>query len=170
MARALKPVLLALAAALTVALAWRTLKQKHGPPASAKPAAQATASIGALQGTGIRADGYYICERGNLRYLMRFFPEGNVVTINGMKDMEAELPKFLTPSTKGNPAMGLHNSAYTVQGDSVRFVTRPERGEISYRGKAESPELLRMHRHSHITGVDYDMDYRFRPDASSQDR
>lgn len=167
MARTLKTVLLAVIALLLCALAYRTItRPEPARPAGSENGAQPPVEEeGPFKGLGLRYDGHYICERGNLRYLLRFFPGGRVVTVNGTKEVETTLPKFLTRDTQGNPAMGLYNVIADVRGDSIFFITRPEKGEISYRGKLMNDSTVHFFRHSHITGKDFDFDYRFRSDA-----
>ncbi len=120
---------------------------------------------GPFAGLGLRYDGHYRDARGEVLYLIRFFPEGRAVLVNGIKDVEADLPKFLIRETQGNPSMGLYNVMVDVRKDSMFFVTRPEKGEISYRGKVADASLVRFHRHSHITGKDNEMEYIFYPDS-----
>lgn len=169
MARTIKNILLLVAAALAAVIAVRMLL-RHAPPAAEQPPAPAEVpqAPGPFDGLGIRFDGHYLCERGSLRYLIRFFPEGRVVLINGAKEMEEELPKFLIRETKGDPAHGLHNVMATVRGDSIFFVTKPLRGEISYRGRAEGADRVHFIRHSHINGAVFDMEYRFVPASGQQ--
>lgn len=114
---------------------------------------------------GLRFDGYYQESLGDLRYAMRFFPEGRIVLVNGTKDIEADLPKFLVRETQGNPSMGLYNVMPEVRSDSIFFNTFPEKGEISYRGKVMSGSLVRFNRYSHINGVSQDKEYIFHPDT-----
>ncbi len=120
---------------------------------------------GPFAGLGLRYDGYYRDSRGQVIYLIRFFPEGRAVLINGTKEVEQDLPKFLVRETQGNPSMGLYNVQVAVQGDSLHFMTRPEKGEISYRGKVMNASLVRFHRYSHINGSSHDMEYIFYPDS-----
>lgn len=122
---------------------------------------------GPFAGLGLRYDGYYRDSRGQVIYLIRFFPEGRAVLINGTKEVEQDLPKFLVRETKGNPSMGLYNVKVDVRGDSLHFMTRPEKGEISYRGKVMNASLVRLHRYSHINGSSHDMEYIFYPDSSA---
>lgn len=159
----LKTLMLALVAVLAVIVAGKKafdLARADGP-ADVPSDLQAPVLPGPFDGLGIRFDGHYRCERGSLRYLIRFFPEGRVVLVNGTKDVEATLPDFLIPETKGNPNIGLHNVMASVKGDSIFFVTTAMRGEISYRGKATASDRVRFFRHSHITGADFDMEYLF---------
>lgn len=128
--------------------------------------AAAPADKGPFAGLGLRTDGYYRDARGEVLYLIRFFPEGRAVLINGTKDVEADLPKYLLRETQGNPAMGLYNVKVDVRADSMFFMTRPEKGEISYRGKVMNASMVRFHRHSHITGKDQNMEYIFYPDPA----
>lgn len=169
MARTLKTALLAIVALLAVFVAVRMLMHRGAAskPEGKEAAQEAYQGPGPFDGTGVRFDGHYLCERGNLRYLIRFFPEGRVVLVNGTKEVEATLPAFLIRETKGDPSIGLHNVMATARGDSIFFVTKPLRGEISYRGRVVAPSLVRFFRHSHITGVDSEMEYRFVQDSAS---
>lgn len=163
MNRSIKTVLIIIVAALAVFVAARMIMQRmHAPSAPAAGGAQdQVTGPGPFDGLGVRYDGHYRCERGSLRYLLRFFPEGRVVLVNGTKDVEATLPDFLIRETKGDPSIGLHNVMATVKGDSIFFVTKPLRGEISYRGKVTANDRVHFFRHSHITGADFDMEYTF---------
>ena len=122
--------------------------------------------IGPFQDLPLRYDGYYRNDVGQVIYLIRFFPEGRVVLINGTKEVEAELPKFLVRETHDNPGMGLYNVMVDVRGDSLFFMTRPEKGEISYSGSVVDGSLVRFLRHSHITGSKQVMEYIFYPDPT----
>lgn len=165
MARHLKTVLIALIAALAVLVAVRMLLRKPGP--EGQPQQQEAPPPGPFDGLGIRFDGHYRHNAGQLRYLLRFYPEGRVVSINGAKQMENTLHKFLSRDTQGNPDMGLHNVMATVRGDSIFFTTYPRRGEISHRGRVTSDSTVRFVRHSHITGKDFDFTYVFMSDADA---
>lgn len=138
-----------------------------GPATLAPPVAGEQTIIGPLADTGLRFDGYYRNQLGDLIYLLRFFPEGRVVTVNGTTQVEKDLPAFLVRETKGNPGLGLHNVPVTVLGDSLIFITRPEKGEIEYRGAVVSSSMVRFLRHSHITGTKQLMEYVFYPDGST---
>jgi hypothetical protein len=116
----------------------------------------------------IRYDGHYREQRNEAVYLMRFFPEGRIVMINGTADVDSTLADFLVRDTKGNPAIGLYNVMPRVVGDSIFFTTRPEKGEIDYAGAFVGKELVRFKRHSHITGARQLMEYEFRADEASK--
>lgn len=120
--------------------------------------------IGPFQDLALRFDGYYRYDVGQVIYLIRFFPEGRAVLINGTKDVEADLPKFLVRETQGNPGMGLYNVMPEVRGDSLFFTTHPEKGEIDYSGNVVDGSLIRFLRWSHITGSRQVMEYIFYPD------
>ncbi|MBK9177303.1 MAG: hypothetical protein IPM46_13415 [Flavobacteriales bacterium] len=164
MTRTLKTLLLALIAALALYVAYGMWK-KSGPSTD-KPSTDANGLVSPspFEGMGIRYDGHYRHEAGGLRYLLRFYPEGRVVTVNGTKEVEATLPKFLTRDTQGNPSMGLYNVPVEVRSDSLFFITRPMKGEISYRGKVTSDRTVRFIRYSHINGKTFDFVYTFRSD------
>lgn len=164
MTRSLKTILIVLIAALALFVAYGMWK-KTGTGADRPPVGADGITVPSpFDGMGIRYDGHYRHEEGGLRYLLRFFPEGRVVTVNGTKDVEASLPKFLTRDTQGNPSMGLYNVPVQVKGDSLFFVTRPMKGEISYRGKVTSDRTVRFIRYSHINGKTFDFTYAFRSD------
>lgn len=159
----IKNILVAIIAVLAIALIAKSLL---GPKAPAADTPTALTTKGALEGTGLRFDGYYVHRVGDLFYLIRFFPEGRVVTVNGTKEVQKDLPAYLVRETRGNPGLGLHNVPVTVKDDSLLFVTRPEKGEIEYRGAVVSGSMVRFIRHSHITGTRQLMEYIFHLDGS----
>lgn len=113
---------------------------------------------------GIRFDGYYKEERGGVIYLIRFFPNGNAVLINGLPETGNELPSYLTQDAIGDPGMGWYNVPITVREDSIFFKTYPFKGEISYRGNVPGTSTVRLLRHSHINGERTIKEYVFQPD------
>ncbi len=113
-----------------------------------------------------RYDGIYRSENGGVVYMLRLFPEGRAVLINGLPQGESELPAMLTRDAEGDPSKGWYNVAVDVEGDSLFFVTTPRRGEISYRGIVTPEGDLSLLRHSHITGKRQVMLYRYLPDGS----
>lgn len=162
----IKNALLIVIAALVVLLAWKQLVKEAPGTRPALQAGEQTA-IGPLTGMNIRFDGYYRTQLGDLIYLLRFFPEGRVVTVNGTVQVEKDLPAFLVRETKGNPSLGLHNVPVSKYGDSLVFITHPEKGEIEYRGVVVSSSMVRFLRHSHITGTKQLMEYVFYPDGAA---
>lgn len=169
MQRTIQTILLVVIMAIAAVIAWNKWKPKSKGPVAIAEAGKGPEFTGPspFDGLGMRYDGHYRCVRGNIRYLIRFYPEGRAVLVNGTKDVEAQLPGFLTRETQGNPSMGLYNVMVDVRDDSLFFTTRPMKGEISYKGRLMEPQTLRMHRHSHITGVDYDMTYVFVQDSTA---
>lgn len=169
MARTVKNILLALIALLAVLVAYRVItapKNVEDPVLPAPP--EKTPEFegpGPFDDIGVRFDGHYRCERGSLRYLLRFYPEGRVVLITGTQEVESTLPKFLTRDTQGNTRMGLHNVMATTRNDSIFFVTHPDRGDIEYKGAITGEGMMRFLRHSHINGTDVVLNYLFRSDA-----
>jgi hypothetical protein len=162
----LKTLLLALIAMALVALFVVRINKGAAPSEPSHPVALDGPSP--FEGLPIRYDGHYREQRSEALYLMRFFPEGRIVMINGTADVDSILHKFLVPETKGDPALGLYNVMPRVVGDSIFFTTRPEKGEIDYAGAFEGNELVRFKRYSHITGVRQLMEYEFRADGASQ--
>lgn len=148
------------AAALIATLGACTDPGKDNGARSAVPAPV----MDPFHGLPLHYDGYYRYDIGEVIYLIRFFPEGRAVLINGTKDVEADLPKFLVRNTKGSATMGLYNVAPQVRGDSLFFTTYPENGEIDYRGNVVDGSLVRLYRYSHITGSKQMMEYIFYPD------
>ena len=164
MNNSIKTVLIDIIAALAVALIGKGLVD--GDHATATSNTKTVTAKGPLEGTGLRFDGHYRNQIGDLIYLIKFFPEGRVVTVNGTKEVEKDLPAYLVRETRGNPGLGLHNVPVKVAGDSLIFVTRPEKGEIEYRGAVVSGSMVRFVRHSHITGTRQLMEYVFQPDGA----
>lgn len=156
----LKPFLIVVIALLAMALIVRGLMQQE--PVGTAPV---VVTPEPFKGMPIQFNGYYRDQRNEAIYLIRFFPEGRVVLINGTTEVEKDLPAFLIRETKGNPAIGLHNVMTQVKGDSIFFTTRPEKGEIDYSGKVMSGSLVRFNRYSHITGARQVMEYIFHPDS-----
>ena len=115
-----------------------------------------------LPNTSVRTDGYYREDVGGLVYMIRFFPEGNAVLINGSAQVADSLPPLLTPNAIGNSAMGWYNVPVTYEQDSLFLVTRPERGNIDYRGNVTNDSTLRFERYSHINGDRRIKEYIFR--------
>ena len=88
-----------------------------------------------------------------------------MVSVNGTTQVEKDLPQYLIRETKGNPTIGLVQcSDDRVEGDSSVYTTRPEKGEIEYRGNVVNGSMVRFLRHSHITGTKQVMEYIFYPD------
>ena len=169
MNRSIKILLLVVIATLACCLAWQNLKDPAKRNATITSSSTETPPEdlpGPFTGLGLRFDGHYRYDIGDVRYLVRFFPEGRVVLINGTKEVENTLADFLTRETKGNPSMGLYNVMADVRGDSIFFLTRPEKGEISYRGKVQDASTVHFIRHSHITGKVFDFEYLFHPDKA----
>lgn len=164
MTNTIKTLLIALIGMLAIALIVSRLR--GSTPSSTEVVKAAPVVEGPFTGMPLRFDGYYRNKLGGLLYLMRFFPEGRVVTVNGAEAVEKDLPKYLVRETQGNPGLGLYNVRVNVVGDSLVFITRPEKGEIEYRGAVASGSMLRFTRHSHITGTKQLMEYIFYPDST----
>jgi hypothetical protein len=169
MTRTIRTVLIVLIVALGALLGAKQLHLLPGGSAvePAEPGATAPAEVinGPLSGLPIRFDGHYRTESGDVIRLMRYFPEGRVVLINGTRELEADLHKFLIRETKGDPSIGLHNVPVAVNGDSLFFVIHPEKGDIDFRGRVSSGSSLSFERYSHINGHRERMEYIFQPDS-----
>jgi hypothetical protein len=118
--------------------------------------------------TGVRFDGYYMEQRGDLLYLVRFFPEGKAVLVNGTKDLRDQLPPLLVADAAGDPSMGYYNVPVEVRNDSMFFTTHPEKGTIDYSGAVVNDDRVRFLRHSNINNTDQVKEYLFHPDPSQQ--
>jgi hypothetical protein len=161
----MKNVLIALCAVLFLAACGT----KNGDEPQTIPADRLTQNEApnAFHGLGIRYDGYYKEEDRGVIYLIRFFPQGNAVLINGTPDMAHVLPGQLTADALGDPVVGWYNVPVTVREDSIFFRTYPEKGEISYRGNVPSTSMVRLLRHSHINGSRTIKEYLFQPDKKT---
>jgi hypothetical protein len=169
MTRTIKTVLIVLIVALGALLGAKQLHLLPGGsvehPAEGGTTPSTALPTGPLAGLPIRFDGHYRTESGDVIRLMRYFPEGRVVLINGTRELEADLHKFLIRETKGDPGIGLHNVPVEVKGDSLLFVIHPEKGDIDFRGKVSSGSSLSFERYSHINGHRERLEYIFQPDS-----
>jgi hypothetical protein len=129
---------------------------------------EAVEDKGPFVGLGLRYDGYYMEDVGGILYLIRFFPEGRAVLVNGTTDLQSQLPPLLVRTAKGDPAMGYYNVAVRVDADSLFFTTKPEKGTIDYRGVVVDDSRVRFLRHSHINGTEQLKEYVFQPDTLKQ--
>lgn len=116
--------------------------------------------------SGLRFDGYYVEQRGNLLYFLRFFPEGKAVLVNGTDDLREQLPPLLIPSATGDPTMGYYNVAVELRNDSLFFTTTPEKGTIDYMGNVVDNTTVRFLRRSNINGSEQVKVYLFVEDPS----
>jgi len=135
-------------------------------PASPPPQESAVLPEGMLAGSGLRFDGYYMEQRGKLLYLVRFFPEGKAVLVNGTDDLIGELPALLVRDAKGDPTMGYYNVPVQLRNDSLFFTTTPEKGTIDYSGIVVDKERVRFLRKSNINGSEQVKEYLFTQDPS----
>lgn len=117
---------------------------------------------------GLRFDGYYMEQRGSLLYLLRFFPEGRAVLVNGTDDLLEELPTLLVANAKGDPTMGYYNVPVKIRNDSLFFTTTPEKGTIDYLGAVMDDMRVRFLRKSNINGTEQVKEYLFIEDPLEQ--
>jgi hypothetical protein len=165
--RTLLLVIITLAIVVLVVQHFRT--KEHVPEAPVAPEEAPISEIkGPFEGKGLRFDGYYMETCGELLYLVRFFPEGRAVLVNGTSDLREQLPPLLVRDAKGDPTMGWYNVPVTVQGDSLFFTTRPEKGTIDYGGIVVDGSTVRFMRTSNITGTRQLKEYLFQPDVLEQ--
>lgn len=130
-------------------------------PATAATDTPAARLPGPFHQLPVRYDGYYMAAREGVMYLVRFFPEGNAVLINGMGTDPGDLPAKLVRDAVPDPLIGHYNVLVDVAGDSLFFTTTPRRGEIDHRGTFADAHTLRLERHSRITGHRMQLDYQF---------
>jgi hypothetical protein len=159
----IKIILVTIIAIIALALIVHKLRGPVGP----SPAVNASPAESPFKALPLRYDGHYRQEDGGVVYLIRFFPDGRAVLVNGLKDKETELPPLLVHDAVGNPRLGYYNVPVTVEGDSMFFITRPTRGEISYRGKAMDRQRVIFDRLSHINGDRRLKEYLFQPDSTA---
>jgi hypothetical protein len=124
-------------------------------------------SASPFRGLGIRYDGHYKEQVQGAVYLLRFFPQGNVVLINGTNDVADQLPGRLRADAEGDPDLGWYNVPVTVREDSIFFRTYARKGEISYGGNIPATSMVRLLRHSHINGSRQIKEYIFQPDGQA---
>ncbi|MBL7962327.1 MAG: hypothetical protein JNM31_00655 [Flavobacteriales bacterium] len=122
---------------------------------------------GPLSDSGLRFDGVYISREGNIFYLLRFFPQGNVTVINGPDSTNGDfLRKMIAKQgLEPNPVIGLYNVPVERCDDSLHFSTKAMRGLIEYDGRMHGPDSLHFLKYSHINGRKAMYAYGFSPDA-----
>lgn len=154
--------------AILALVAPRLLPSASNPDTTETPEVAGSKVEGPLAGTSLRFDGYYMEQRGQLLYLVRFFPEGKAVLVNGTEDLHEELPGLLVRDAKGDPSMGYYNVPVQLRNDSLFFTTKPEKGTIDYSGIVVDGERVRLLRHSNINGTEQLKEYLFTQDPSQQ--
>lgn len=135
----------------------------------AQPAAEIKPALTSLANTSLRFNGVYHNAQGRHHYFLRFFPEGNVVLINGPDTSSGQslLRGLLKADTPNDPVQGIHNVPVEQRNDSLFFVTRPMRGEIDYSGVVIQGDSVRFLRYSHINGKRFLYTYAFEADPGS---
>lgn len=118
-----------------------------------------------LNNTGLQFNGTYQESLGNVIYFMRFFPEGNVVMVNGPSKDKENLRRMLVKDALTNGDIGFHNVPVRFRNDSLVFSTFPRKGEISYNGVVASPDTVRLLKYSHINGRKLLVDLVFEADT-----
>lgn len=113
--------------------------------------------------TGLRSDGYYESHDGNIIYLARFFNDGNVVMVGGLKEGYVEMLSYLTPNGPEKND-NVHYVPFEIhENDSIFYHTRTPRGHIEYQAFSESADTLRVLKWSHINGNRKLLNYGFNP-------
>lgn len=167
----IKTLLILVIAVAAAAWIYALLRPKHPVQENAPLPEEHPVEAPAFNAFGsipVRFDGYYMERVDQLCYLVRFFPEGRAVLVNGTEDLLPQLPSVLVRDAKGDPVIGHYNVPVTIKGDSMFFTTRPEKGTIDYSGIAVNADQVRFLRHSHINGARHIKVYDFQPDALQQ--
>lgn len=125
-----------------------------------------TVHLRSLLGTGLKFNGVYDHNEGNIHYFMRFFQRGNVVLIAGRQpaDGSMDLRTLLKEDAQGGTG-SLHNAPVTFRNDSLYFTTMANRGAITYAGAVHG-DSLRFIKHSRATGKRAVISYGFIPDRA----
>lgn len=113
-----------------------------------------------------RYDGVYAGYLGGTVQLLRFFPEGNVVTATDRASGGDSLRLVLRADLRPDLGKGLHNVPVTYRNDSILFRTTIMRGFIDYGGVQLGPDSMRLLKHSTATAKRALLTYRFVPDGS----
>lgn len=132
-----------------------------------QPARPAAPALTPLPEGALRVDGVYRARLGGVGYVMRFFPEGYVMNTAAMAKEADGLKTLLVPSTPVDGNSAVHRSAVRIEGDSVLFTTRSQKGEIDYQGLRLGTDSIRFRKYSHINGRDVTVTYFFEPDGLS---
>jgi hypothetical protein len=153
-------------------LALALLTACAGPAPDERPAdaaqepAPITANPLAAPAEPPRYDGVYAGYFGGTVQLLRFFPEGNVVTATDRASGGDSLRLVLRADLQPDLGKGLHNVPVTFRNDSILFRTTIMRGFIDYGGVQLGPDSMRLLKHSTATAKSALLTYRFVPDGT----
>lgn len=135
------------------------------------PTTEPPVIISTLSDAGVRFDGVYRYQPPGtkLNYLMRFFPEGNVVLVNGPDTTpRASLLRLrLVQNAPQSPNEGLYNVSVVHRNDSLLWVTYGTKGSIDYAGVMLGADSVRFNKYSHVNGRSGTMTLLFEPDRGS---
>lgn len=129
---------------------------------SAPPQAEAP-----VRKPGPRTDGVYAARTEGLVQYLRFYPGGNVVTMNCLASVADSLKGTMRPDLPADLLRGTHNVPFTVRGDSVIFRTTLMQGYMEYAGALHPGDSITMNKYSTVAGRWFHPVYRFEPEASS---
>lgn len=168
-----------------IAITWvacdgttRTTGQQEDPAPSAPTAPLPLDSVAhmlhgrlvPLEGSALRFDGLYKGEMGKVVQLIRFYPQGFAVLVNGPDSTPDKhiLSAYIDPRAASMPERGFHNVPVVVRGDSVYMVAKLRHGTLDYRCRLHRPDSLAVFKHSHVTGSKALVGFTFLPDSSAQ--
>jgi len=119
-----------------------------------------------LTGSGLKFDGAYKSEIGDLDYYMRFFQRGSAAFVGGTEKYPGQLASLLTINVRSGWNQ-VHNCPVVRRNDSLFIRSVGMKGVITYAGevRADGDSVLFL-RHSEINGSNQLMRYAFIPDSA----
>ena len=119
-----------------------------------------------LTGSGLKFDGAYKAEIGDLDYYMRFFQRGSAAFVGGTEKYPGQLASMLTIDVRSGWNQ-VHNCPVVQRNDSLFIRSVGMKGVITYAGevRADGDSVLFL-RHSEINGSNQIMRYAFISDSA----
>jgi len=123
-----------------------------------------------LTGSGLRFDGVYRFDLGNIHYYMRFFERGSAAFVGGSERNDGELADLLTIDVQSG-WNSIHNCPVEQRNDSLFIRSVGLKGVINYSGEVHANgDSVRFLRASEINGVRQIFRYAFVPDTMTTSR
>lgn len=118
-----------------------------------------------LTGTGLKFDGAYRCDIGDLKYYMRFFERGSAAFVGGTEKYPGQLASMLTIDVRSGWNQ-VHNCPVEQRNDSLFIRSVGMKGVINYLGEVRANgDSVRFLRASEINGSRQIMHYVFMSDS-----
>jgi hypothetical protein len=102
----------------------------------------------------VKVDGVYQHKEGGNAYYLRFFPDGEVISVTSTGTPK-EIAKWFNKSSDA-----VSKGQYTISGPHIKFSSADADGTVDYEGEIKGDELL-LKTYSHINGYRGSEEYKF---------